>query len=238
MITLALSFGEKALLSGVFIVVVMTAGMAMAIKSWWRIVRQGTALVRNGIGGTEVSFTGMLVFPVMHRAEIMDISMQRVEICRLGAEGLNCKDNLRADINVGFFVRVNNTQEDVKAVAQFMGCDRASDPDALLALFTAKFTEALKTVAKRFDFVELHDDREKFKQEVLAVIGNDLNGYALVDAAIDHLKLTRLEELDPNNILDAEGIKKMKELMAEEAVRANAIVREKAMEDSRRDVAE
>ena len=39
----------------------------------------------------------------------MDISVKRIEIDRHGEEGLICKDNIRADIKVAFFVRVNKT---------------------------------------------------------------------------------------------------------------------------------
>jgi uncharacterized membrane protein YqiK len=63
----------------------------------------------------------------MHRAEVMDISVKTIEIDRRGKEGLICKDNIRADIKVTFFVRVNKTTEDVLKVAQSIGCVRASD---------------------------------------------------------------------------------------------------------------
>ena len=46
--------------------------------------------------------------------------------------------------------------------------------------------EALKTVGKRFEFVELYDNRDSFKKEILATIGLDLNGYVLDDCAIDY----------------------------------------------------
>jgi uncharacterized membrane protein YqiK len=35
-------------------------------------------------------------------------------------------DNMRADIKVAFFVRVNQTSQDVLKVAQAVGCERAS----------------------------------------------------------------------------------------------------------------
>ena len=40
----------------------------------------------------------------------MDISVKRIEIYRHGTEGLICKDNIRADIKVAFFVRVNKNR--------------------------------------------------------------------------------------------------------------------------------
>ncbi|KAA3631013.1 MAG: flotillin family protein, partial [Bacteroidetes bacterium] len=103
---------------------------------------------------------------------------------------------------------------------------RASDPQTLFNLFEAKFSEALKTVGKRFDFEELYDNRENFKQEILKTIGSDLNGYALDDCAIDYLEQTPVQFLSENNILDAQGIKKIIELTAAQKVKANFIRRE------------
>ena len=64
----------------------------------------------------------------------MDISVKRIEIFRHGSEGLICMDNVRADIKVAFFVRVNNTEEDVLKVAQSIGVKRASQQSALVEL--------------------------------------------------------------------------------------------------------
>ncbi len=50
---------------------------------------------------------------------------------------LICRDNIRADIEVAFFVRVNNTAVDIRNVAQSLGCRRASSRDALIELFDA-----------------------------------------------------------------------------------------------------
>ena len=51
-------------------------------------------------------------------------------------------------------------------------------------LFVAKFSEALKTVGKQLDFVDLYTKREKFRDDIIEIIGKDLNGYVLEDAAI------------------------------------------------------
>ena len=69
--------------------------------------------------------------------------------------------------------------DDVKRVANFLGCKRASDLDSLRGVFEPKFSEALKTVGKQFDFVELYNSREEFRNKILEVIGSDLNGYVL-----------------------------------------------------------
>ncbi|NIP97032.1 MAG: flotillin family protein, partial [Akkermansiaceae bacterium] len=150
--------------------------------------------------------------------------------------GLICQDNMRADIKVAFFVRVNNAEEDVLRVAQSVGCDRASSEAEIRNLFDAKFSEALKTVGKRFEFTQLYEDRDKFRDEILKVIGTDLNGFVLDDAAIDYLEQTPLESLDPDNILDAEGIKKITDLTAQQAKLANNIQRDKEKVIKQQDV--
>ncbi len=226
---------EGSLLVGVIIIGIFL-GILILFSRFFRKVQQGQAIVRNGIGGTKVSFNGMIVIPVAHQAEYMDISVKRIEIERKAQEGLICKDNLRADIKVAFFVRVNKTPEDVLRVAQSIGCARASTVDTIRVLFDAKFSEALKTVGKRFDFVQLYNERDHFKSEILKVIGTDLNGFTLDDCAIDFLEQTQLENLDPDNILDAEGIKKITELTAAQAKLSNNIQRDKEKVIKQQDV--
>lgn len=195
------------------------------------------ALVRTGLGGTKVATDkGIMVWPIIHMVEKMDLSVKKIEIARMGVDGLICKDNIRADIKVVFFVRVNNAVESIKRVAENIGCARASDPDTLFNLFEAKFSETLKTVGKRFDFVELYDVREKFKNEIQDIIARDLNGYAIDDCAIDYLEQTKIEHLSENNILDAEGIKKITELTATQKIKANFIRREEEKTIKEQDV--
>ncbi|HEY8399993.1 MAG TPA: flotillin family protein, partial [Cytophagaceae bacterium] len=214
------------LLAVILFSVFIIFGLLLLIIKWYKKVPQGKALVRTGAGGTKVTFTAMFVIPVLHKAEIIDISLKGLEISRLGKDGLICKDNIRADIKVAFFVRVNKAVEDVIKVAQTIGCERASHIETLTTIFDAKFSEALKTVGRRFDFVELYSDRDKFKQEILQIIGTDLNGYILDDCAIDYLEQTPLEFLKADNILDSQGIKKITEITADQKILANQIKRD------------
>lgn len=233
---LAAAFNAQVLAVGIAIAVLVGVGLLALLVKCYHKVSQGEALIRNGVGGTKVSFSGKIVIPILHRPEYMDISVKRIEIDRGGASGLICQDNLRADIKVAFFVRVNNTVEDVMKVAQAIGCKRASDEHALYELFDAKFSEALKTVGKRFDFADLYTERVKFKEEILQVIGTDLNGFVLEDAAIDYLEQTEKKLLNPDNILDAEGIKKITMLTASQFELANNREREKDKTIRRQDV--
>jgi flotillin len=208
----------------------------MMIVKWYNKVPQGKVLVRTGAGGTNVSFSAMFVIPVLHKVEIMDISLKELEISRMGKDGLICKDNIRADIKVAFYVRVNKAVEDVIKVAQTIGVERASQKETLVVIFDAKFSEALKTIGRRFDFVDLYSDRDKFKNEIVNLIGTDLNGYILDDCAIDYLEQTPLEYLKADNILDSQGIKKITEITAQQKILANQIKRDEEKVIKKQDV--
>ncbi|GAA4276883.1 flotillin family protein [Aquimarina mytili] len=207
------------------------------IAIFYKKIPQGESLVRTGFGGTAVAFDkGLYVIPVLHKVEIMDISIKKIEIERTGINGLICKDNIRADIKVAFFVRVNKSVEDIINVAQTIGCNRASEIDTLRSLFDAKFSEALKTVGKKFEFVELYEARREFRDEIINIIGTDLNGYILDDCAIDDLEQTSLNVLKPDNILDSEGIKKITELTAAQNIKSNLIKRDEEKVIRKQDV--
>jgi uncharacterized membrane protein YqiK len=227
---------EQLSLAVIIIVAVLVLGFLAVVARMYQKAVQGEALVRTGMGDTKVSFSGIFVVPILHKLEVMDIKLKTIVISRAGSEGLVCKDNLRADVKVNFFVRVNKTEQDVINVAQSIGAHRASDPAALESLFDAKFSEALKTVGKHFDFIELYNSREQFKQQILTIIGTDLNGYVLDDCAIDYLEQTPLAALNQDNILDAEGIKKIIALTSEQKIQANSIQREQQKTIKKQDV--
>lgn len=225
------------LLGTLILIVFIAFGMGAFFNQFYRKVGPDEAIVRTGMGGMRIVTAGGLnVIPVLHSYEKMDLTLKSFEIAREGSEGLICKDNIRADIKVAFFIRINNEESEMREVAEAIGCRRASQVETMRELFDAKFSEALKTVGKQFEFVELYDKREQFKEQILRVIGTDLNGYKLDDAAIDYLEQTRLELLNPNNILDAEGIKKITELTSQEKIRENFFTREREKTLKKQDV--
>ncbi|MGW4056266.1 SPFH domain-containing protein [Streptomyces sp. NPDC004779] len=223
---------------GVLAVVVLLVAVAalFMVGRLFRKVEQGKALIVSKMRKVDVTFTGQVVLPVLHKAEVMDISVKTIEISRTGRDGLICRDNIRADIRISFFVRVNKTVEDVIKVAQAIGTARASDQGTLQELFNAKFSEALKSVGKQMDFTDLYTKREELRFRIIELIGIDLNGYSLEDAAIDYLEQTPLTQLDAGNILDAQGIRKITELTAAENVRTNELRQHEQKEITRQNV--
>ncbi|KAB2352198.1 flotillin family protein [Actinomadura rudentiformis] len=218
------------------ILLIIALALLFMVTRLFRKVEQGKALIISKLRKVDVTFTGAVVLPVLHKAEVMDISVKTIDVERTGRDGLICKDNIRADIRITFFVRVNKTVEDVKKVAGAIGTTRASDQETMRELFAAKFSEALKTVGKQLDFEDLYTRRNEFRDHIIQVIGTDLNGYSLEDAAIDYLEQTSLMSLDKSNILDAQGIRKITELTAIQHVQTNEHARYEEKEITRQNV--
>lgn len=217
--------------------VLFVFSLLIMIAKFYNKVEQGQALIINKLRAEpEISTTGGMVIPVIHKKEVMDISTKRMMLERKGRSGLICQDNIRADIIITFYIRVNETKEDILRVAKQVGCDRSSYPETLQELFEAKFSEALKTVGKQLNFTELFTQRDIFRDKIKEVIGQDLSGYVLEDVAIDFLEQTSIGDLDPNNIMDAEGIKRITELTAQQSVETNDLKRQEEIRIKRQDI--
>ena len=218
-------------LGGIAAFFVFLAGIAVMVKKFYIKVSPGQALINNKTGDEiSVSFTGGLVLPIIHRGEVMDLSVKMIEIERRGREGLTCMDNMRADIKVAFFVQVSHDAEKVKQVAARIGTARASHVETLHTLFSAKFSEALKTVGYQMNFLQLYSDRAEFRKKIFTHITTDLDGYELTDVVIDYLEQTPLEALDPENTLDAEGIRAITKITKEKEVETNRLRNEAQMQ--------
>jgi len=223
--------GQQLALVVVGIGAVLVLGILVLVARTWRQVDQGRAMIVNKMGKEpKVTFTGAIVLPIVNKMEVMDLSVKTIHVARRGKDGLICMDNIRADINVTFFVRVNKTADDVLRVAQQIGCIRASQQSTLEELFAAKFSEALKTVGKQMEFEQLYTQRNVFKDRIIEVIGTDLHGYVLNDTAIDYLEQTPIEVLDPNNVLDALGIKKITSITTGANIDTNQFKQRERME--------
>lgn len=156
------------------------------LKAFYRRLRPGEALIVTSLGGARrVSFTGGMVLPIAHSASLLDITVKPVEVELDGHEALITSDHVKTAIKATFHVRVHPTVQDVLAVAQAVGCERASDPAQVQALFRPRFVEALRTVVHRMTFEELRKQREAVRDRVVELVGRDLSGFVLDDAAIE-----------------------------------------------------
>ena len=151
-------------------------------------VRPGEAGVRTGFGGLIVTKAWVFCIPVLHRWDIMDIQVKKLEVARKGKDGLICQDKIRVDIEVSFYLRVAPEVESIREVAETVGCEAATDLDFLRNMFEDKFLDALNAAVKQLDSDKLYTDRSQFRELIAKEIGEDLNGYLLDDVAISYLE--------------------------------------------------
>lgn len=161
----------------------------------------------------------------------MDITRKKISVVRSGRkdqegeeyEGLHCRDNIRADLKVDFYIGVNHEEEDIVRVAKLFTAHDASNLERLKEHFQPKFSEALKTAVKQFEFEELLTNRRAFRDAVVEVIGSEMDGFKIYDVVIDKVDQTALDAHSPGNILDVEGIRKISAITAQKNTETNAI---------------
>lgn len=204
-------FGLSAL--GLFLLM----GFVYAIL-YKKVPKQGMMMVINGLNKVTVTKTGGMVIPRFVTYELLDITDKKIVLVRKASkgnqggeetEGLLCRDNILTDVRVAFYIKINANETEVKDIIMSLGSDKIGNGDSLSRWLTPKLSEALKTAAKEFDFEELYTEREKFKEAIKKIIGDDLHSFVLEDVAIDELNQSPLEAHDPDNILQAQGILKI-----------------------------
>lgn len=226
--TTLLIFGGLGVL--VFLLVVISMVSNFFIKA-----EAGEALVKTGFGMTEpqVALSSAFVLPLLHRIDMLDLTVKTVRIARRKHESLSCADGIRAEVEVDFYIKINAVEEDIQHVAATIGCGRASDVSILRELFEAKFADALKTAGAKLKFDQLYQNRLAFRDEILKALGQEgnqdvvLNGYKLDDVAIQYLEQLPLEMHNEDNVLDSRGRKEIAERTSDEAEAANKRLRQK-----------
>ena len=119
---------------------------------------------------------------------------------------------------------MNESVQDIVNVAQTIGCARASITKHIGKSFLKPnyLARALKSVGEKVEFIELYEARrENLEMESSILSVTDLNGYVLDRLCIDYYEQLRLRTLIPDNILDAEGVKKDTEFTAAQKIESN-----------------
>jgi uncharacterized membrane protein YqiK len=172
------------LVGGAFLVALTFVLVILRLRL--RTPRAGQALVITG-SRRRVAFARTLVLPFVERAETLDISTRVLVIEPDAGELLITKDHRRLTYRATFNIGVNRTADDVLRVADALGCERASDPAAIEALFRPKLVSGLRLAAHYVTSEDLQDMRGAFQDEVMKEIGVDLNGFVLEDLVVDRI---------------------------------------------------
>lgn len=162
-------------------------GIMKWLISFYVKVSAGSVLIINKTKGmVDVSFTGGLVLPQIHRGEIMGISAKEIAIVREGDRPLLFAGQRPAELRASFTLRVNPTREHILKVAHTMGVERASSLDALRELFAPLLEQALEQTAAALDVEAVQQDRHLLTEPVIRYLGEQLESFMIDDLAIHH----------------------------------------------------
>ena len=202
-------------------------GLALSWLNLYRKTAANEALVRTGMGGSEVVLDGgIVVFPVAHQVVPVSLETMKLEVERMDQDALITQDNLRVDVKAEFYIRVNPAKEQILQAARSLG-HKSVDARAVGALVFEKLVSALRSVAAQKDLAEIHSDRKTFASAVQELVAEELeqNGLLLETVTISRLDQTDPHGLSDENIFDAQGKKKITEITAAARVERNRLER-------------
>lgn len=214
----------------------LIAMLLIAVRCTRPVPPNRALVLSRSRGDSEVSFKAKLVLPFVHRAELMSLETHSVAVELRGDRAPRAQDGVRMDVEASFQVRVNATTEEVLTVARTIGCARASDVKSVAELFHDKFAEALHSTIATVNSDTAFHDIERLRDQAINMIGMDLNGFRLDDAAIHTLGITPIEQLDASDPLDAQAIRLITSRTAEETKRANEMKHIERMEITSQDL--
>ncbi len=170
-----------------------------------------TALIRTGLGGQKVAInTGIIVLPFLHHLEKINLKSHCLNISLNNEKSIITKDCMRVDIELTFYVRVNNNPANILTASQIYGMTLNRTEDFVKNLYS-KLANATYSAAAQIVFMDLLDKRN----QLIAEISNQLtenfskNGLVLESVNIRHFDQTLLGKLDQNNAFNAIGLKQL-----------------------------
>jgi uncharacterized membrane protein YqiK len=213
------------ILCGLGLVILIIGTILYLLTKLYVKTPSNMAFVRTGMGGQKVILNGGAIFiPMFH--ELMEVLTETMKIVvnRDGPLALITKDNLRADVQIEFYIKVEKNEEAVIAAATSLG-HKGINPKGVKNLVEEKLVSALRSVAAQSDLLELHADRQKFAEHVQELVTKELihNGLTLEAVACSILDQANYANLDLNNIFNAQGAKTVAEKTNAALVAKNTI---------------
>ncbi len=179
---------------------------------------------------------GSWVFRTFHEIIWVDLGTMAIEIERTENNALLTKDPQYADIKAIFYIKVNPTVEGIIDAARTIG-GKQVDANAVKQLVDAKLDGALRDVAASFTLMSLHQEREKFIQEVQNRLKTDLeeNGLVLESVSILTLRAARQGSFGTDDVFGAQVARANAQVISQALRERNDIERKAEVEIKQRD---
>jgi uncharacterized membrane protein YqiK len=199
-------------------------------------VRTGGLGARPNTPPKVVMNGGAWVFRSIHEITWVDLGTMAIEIERTENNALLTKDPQYADIKAIFYIKVNPTVDGIIDAARTIG-GKQVDSNAVKQLVDAKLDGALRDVAASFTLMSLHQEREKFIQEVQNRLKTDLeeNGLVLESVSILTLRAARQGSFGTDDVFGAQVARANAEVISQALRERNDIERTAEVRIKQRD---
>ncbi len=228
---------------GITAVILIGAVLFISIMKAYVKTPANRAFVRTGGLGTRpntppkvVMNGGAWVFKTIHETIWVDLGTMAIEIERTENNALLTKDPQYADIKAIFYIKVNPTVDGIIDAARTIG-GKQVDSNAVKQLVDAKLDGALRDVAASFTLMSLHQEREKFIQEVQNRLKTDLeeNGLVLEAVSILTLRAARQGSFGTDDVFGAQVARANAQVISQALRERNDIERKAEVEIKQRD---
>jgi len=172
----------------IFLVALMLAGVFLLFL---KKVPPDKAMIIVTPRGSHVVRNHAVVYPLIHHAELIDLTTKAIPVTRAGADALVTRDDQRVDVTATFHLRVPDNAESILDVAKKVGCERAGDVSRLRELFEARFARALADAVRALNRRDLDGaKRERAEETALAALGDTLDGMQCERITVDRVEPT------------------------------------------------
>lgn len=163
-----------------FVVFVMAYYIYM-IKVFYKKVDSGRALIRYGRDGRKISYNGILVFPLLHQIEIVDITLKKLYI-QTTMKDLDLKN---VELNISLLTRLDTSSDEkfLETIEKF-GAANVSEANFLHGFFNEKTIESVQRVVREYSFKEIAHCVEDIKNGAIRNLEPQIPGFIVEDLII------------------------------------------------------
>ena len=211
------------------ILLALAIAIVVYLLHWlYRRSSKEVSFVRTGMLGEKVVISGgAFVLPIIHNITQVGMRTLSITIKRSGDKSLITKDRMRAELVTEFFTKVPPDERAVATAAQTLG-NRTLDPEHLREVVQGRFADALGEVAAKMTLDEIQENRGQFVKEVTKIADASIGhtGLALETVSIISLDQTPIEQFNPANTFDSQGLTQLTEQIESRKKKRNDITQD------------
>jgi len=211
------------------ILLALAIAIVVYLLHWlYRRSSKEVSFVRTGMLGEKVVISGgAFVLPIIHNITQVGMRTLSINIKRAGDKSLITKDRMRAELVTEFFTKVPPDKRAVATAAQTLG-NRTLDPEHLREVVQGRFADALGEVAAKMTLDEIQENRGQFVKEVTRIANESIGhtGLALETVSIISLDQAPIEQFNPANTFDSQGLTQLTEQIESRKKKRNDITQD------------